>query len=259
MTSFIWWRSPEEAYENPYEYEAQEQFAREADKIIKSIFEILMQKNRSFLRDDRSVDKAVWMLFVDGVETLKDCLGLINSKQHRIACRLFRDVVETMDLAAYFSSSDKNKQRYLDRWYDNEVVPNRVFRQYLSSTGADELGNAYKSLYSILSRLNHRTYRSLAYSYIRNKDLYLIYEDENRDSEILKLPHPTAMCYALLAEILTRFTDRLVECDIITSEQCVHIWNEALEKETVPRRYMSMRDLQEKRMYKKTQEDDDIT
>ncbi len=30
MTSFIWGRSPQEAYENPYEYEAQEQFSREA-------------------------------------------------------------------------------------------------------------------------------------------------------------------------------------------------------------------------------------
>ena len=259
MTSFIWWRSPEEAYENPYEYEAQEQFAREAEKIIQSIFEILMQKNRTFLRDDRSVDKAVWMLFVDGVETLRDCLRLINSKQHRIACRLFRDVVETMDLATYFSSSDEGKLNILAKWYDNEVVPNRVFRNYLSSTGADELGNAYRSIYSDLSRLNHRTYRSLAYSYIRNKDMYLVYEDENRDSEFLKLPHPIAMCYALLAEILTRFTDRLVECDIITSEQSVRIWNEALEKETVPRRYMSMRDLQIKRMYKQTQEDDHIT
>ena len=160
MTSFIWGRSPQEAYENPYEYEAQNQFAREAEVVVYEFFEFIMKKNGQYSRDDRSSEKAVWMLFVDGIETIRDCLKLIKSKDHRLACRLFRDVVETIDLATYFSSSDKDRDKHLNNWYDNEVIPNRVFRNFIADTAGEIFSRAYKNIYSDLSKLNHRTYRS---------------------------------------------------------------------------------------------------
>ncbi len=110
-------------------------------------------------RDDRTDQKAIWMLFVDGIETINDCLELIDTKQHRLACRLFRDVVEAIDLATYFSSSDKDKEKNLKSWYDNKVIPNRVFRNYVSNTAGETVAQAYRNLYRDLSKLNHRTYR----------------------------------------------------------------------------------------------------
>jgi hypothetical protein len=255
MTSFIWWRSPEEAYENPYEYEAQEQFAREAEIIVNELFEFLMKRNGMYLRDDCSSEKAVWMLFIDGIETIRDCLDLINSRKHRLASRLFRDVVETMDLATYFSSQDKNKEKHLNAWYDNEVVPNRVFRNYIANTAGKKLSIAYKDIYSNLSKLNHRTYRSLAYSYILRKRKFLAYEGEYQNSELLMLPHPIAMCYAILAEIITRYSDRLVECGLINIEEIKNIWNKALEKNSISRRFMTREDY--RIMLQRIQENDE--
>ncbi|MFS0727649.1 hypothetical protein [Paenibacillus sp. 1P07SE] len=256
MTSFVWGRSPQEAYENPYEYEAQDQFSREAERLINELFTFLMRSNGQYTRDDRSTEKAIWMLFVDGAETIKDCLKLINSKQHRLACRLFRDVVETMDLATYFSSSDEEKQKNLKKWYDNEVIPNRVFRNYVASTVGEVISKAYRDIYSDLSKLNHRSYRSLAYSYLLRKQEFLVYEDE-RSSEVLKLPQPVAMCYALLAGIITRYSDRMIECDLITLEEITIIWNMALEKESVPRRFMTKKDYLKK--FEQLKEDNDFT
>lgn len=257
MTSFIWWRSPEEAYSNPYEYESQEQFAREAESLLENIFSFLMKNNGTFARDDRSQEKAIWLLFVDGNETLRDCLSLLNLKKHRLASRLFRDVVETMDLATYFSSNDHEKDKYLDKWYDNEVVPNRIFRRHISDAGSNELSNAYKEIYSQLSKLNHRTYRSLAYSYLLRNGEFMVYEDEFESSNILKLPHPISMYYALLAEIITRYTDRLVECNLISSEEMKMFWESALEPSTIPRRYIDPTEYYQRRM-KQIEEDDDF-
>lgn len=254
MTSFIWWRSPEEAYSNPYEYESQEQFAREAEQLLKNIFNFLMTKNRTFTRDDRSQEKAIWMLFVDGIETLRDCLSLLVAKKHRLASRLFRDAVETMDLATYFSSNDHEKVKYLDKWYDNEVVPNKIFRKHISDTGFSELSNSYKEIYSRLSKLNHRTYRSLAYSYLLGRGNLLVYEDEFENNVNLKLPHPISMYYALLAEIITRYSDRLVECNLVASEEIKIMWESALEPSTVPRRFIGPKEYYEMRM-KQIQDD----
>lgn len=258
MTSFIWWRSPEEAYSNPYEYDSQEQFVREAELLLKNIFNFLMTKNGTFARDDRSKEKAIWMLFVDGNETLRDCLSLLVTKKHRLASRLFRDVVETMDLATYFSSNDQEKDKYVDKWYDNEVVPNRVFRRHVSDTGFNELSNAYKEIYSQLSKLNHRTYRSLAYSYLLRRGQLMVYEDEFENNNLLKLPHPISMYYALLAEIINRYTDRLIECNLVSPEEMNTIWGSALEPSTVPRRFIDPKEYYKMRM-KQTQDDDDIT
>lgn len=258
MTSFIWWRSPEEAYSNPYEYEAQEQFAREAEHLLKVVFNFLMKRNRTYKRDDRSQEKAIWMLFVDGIETLRDCLSLLVTKKHRLASRLFRDAVETMDLATYFYGNDQEKVNYLNKWYDNHVVPNRIFRKHISDTGFSELSNAYKEIYSQLSKLNHRTYRSLAYSYLLGRDEMLVYEDEFDNNGFLKLPHPISMYYALLAEIITRYTDRLVECHLASSEEMEKMWTSALEPSTVPRRFMDPKKYYEMRI-KQIQKDDDIT
>ena len=110
MTSFVWGREPEEAYANPYEYAAQDQFVHEARALLQRFAEALNPRELRFHCDDRSMEKATWMLHVDALEALRDALELIVEKRHRPAARLFRDIVETMNLAAYFlSGSLKSK------------------------------------------------------------------------------------------------------------------------------------------------------
>ena len=97
MPSFIWNRTPQEAMDNPYEYDAQEQFTREASNILELISEELQKHDRKFTRDERTIDKAIWMLQNDALDSLKGILTSLNEKHHRIAGKLFRDVIETLD------------------------------------------------------------------------------------------------------------------------------------------------------------------
>lgn len=260
MSSFVWWRDIQEAYENPYEYEAQNQFSREAKKLLELIFDLLLNLPFEFTRDDRSSEKAIWMLSIDAVDSLRDCLKLIDNKEHRLASRLFRDVVETMDLASYFSSDDEKKQKHLDDWYDNKVIPNRIFREYVEKTHNKQLADAYNNFYRHLSKLNHRTYRSLAYSYTLGKGERMVYEGKN-PGDLLVPVQSISMYYAMLAELITIFSDRLIEYDLLDLQTNIEFWNRALEKNTVSRRFATKEEifLQRLKNAKINQEVDDIT
>jgi len=74
MPSFIWDRDPQEAMDNPYEYEAQEQFVREAESILNLFSNELGKFDMKFTVDDRSLEKAIWMLQNDALDSLKDIL-----------------------------------------------------------------------------------------------------------------------------------------------------------------------------------------
>lgn len=236
MASFIWNRDPIEAYENPYEYEAQDQFAREADMLLDLIFTNLMERSGKYGRDDCSAEKAVWMLSVDALETLKDCLQLLREKRHRVASRLFRDALEAIELASFFSTDDARVPRYLKCWYEDEVVPNRHFRDYLKRSVSIEEFERAKRYYSMLSKLNHRTYRSLAYSYVLGKGNRLIYEGEFR-RPASPAPHPVSMFYALLANLIKYFMERLVACDVVSPEKAGEYWASAFEEKPVQRKF----------------------
>ncbi len=78
MASFVWNRDPEEAYSNPYEYAAQDQFVREARKIISRLGKALEKHNMQFGRDECSLQKAAWMLHNDSINALREALSLLK-------------------------------------------------------------------------------------------------------------------------------------------------------------------------------------
>ena len=137
MSNFIWERDPEEAYTNPYEYEAQEQFVREASSLLNKYHKHVSSNSKRYHRDDTSKGKAIWMLHVDALDALRDCLDLINEKKHRLACRLFRDVIETLDIAAYFSSASSQNNPDLIKWFKNEIIPHRKYRDFIKKTKSE--------------------------------------------------------------------------------------------------------------------------
>src|SRR5919112_2046420 len=104
MPSQVWGRSSQEAFHNPYEYAVQEQFLREADALLERLNANYQKYSMKFHFEDRSATKAVWMLQLDALDSLRDALQALSTKNHRVAAKLFRDVVETLDLAAFFYS-----------------------------------------------------------------------------------------------------------------------------------------------------------
>lgn len=253
MTSFIWERDPQEAYQNPYEYEAQDQFYREASKLLQFLFDHMMQRSGTYTRDDRSSEKAIWMLFLDSLESLKDCLELLKDKKHRIAGRLLRDAAETMDTASYFCSNDTKRNKYLNDWYNDKVVPNSVYRDFVKQSDEVEW-EKLKNYYKQLSKINHRTYRSLAYSYALGSKERLVYEGAYSNSFMI-LPHAIAMYYALIGNLIRHFVTKMIDSKIISSTEVKKFWDEALEKEDVERRFISPKEVLKRYL----EEADDIT
>jgi len=115
MPSFVWDRETDEAYLEPYEYGGQDQFSREAKQVLKHLKEHYSKRNQTFTSTGKSAEKAVWLLQVDGLEALSDALLMTDEKKHRIASRLFRDAVETVDMSAYFYLGGKEAERDLDK------------------------------------------------------------------------------------------------------------------------------------------------
>ncbi|MDF5884344.1 hypothetical protein P4193_27195 [Pseudomonas aeruginosa] len=136
MPSFVWDRDTEEAWSEPYEYGGQEQFHREAYKVLSLIKLHYAEKDMHFDRDEKTLDKAIWLIQIDALEALIDALKLTEEKRHRIASRLFRDAVETMDISAYFYLAGDEARKDLAKWYNNEVIPHKVFREFIKSMNA---------------------------------------------------------------------------------------------------------------------------
>lgn len=126
MASIVWGRHPQEAYDNPYEYDAQDQFVREAKELLTQLQLKLDRFTMAFHRDDQTLEKATWMLALDLIDALLESVQLFEEKRHRIAFRLFRDVVETMDLLRVLHSNKPLAMKALHLWYEDETESPRV-------------------------------------------------------------------------------------------------------------------------------------
>ena len=237
MPSFVWTRSPEEAFHNPFEYGAQNQFAREATKLLNSFHEILHRKVLRFHRDDQSLAKAVWMLHVDALEALRDSLRMIKSGNHRIAGRLFRDSSETLDLAAYFHDQSPESKIDLAKWYDDEIIPHKKYRDHVMKSQGQSAADEKRDTYKALSKFTHRTYRVLLEGYTLGRDDMLVH-DTYRNTRLLVPPQTIAAYFAALASHIFAFSDELVRRQQADAEEIKATWNRCLEKKTVPSKWM---------------------
>jgi hypothetical protein len=245
MASFIWGRDPQEAMDNPYEYEAQNQFIREAENVLIKFGDELSKYDRKFTQEQRTNKKAIWVLQNDALDSLKDILYLLKVKKHRPAGKLFRDVLETLDLASYFYSKTKESKEKLISWYDDNIIPNRVFRQHIKKTKGEDLEKVKSKYYSIISKFNHRTYKILLYSYILGRNNLLIY-DGYRDTNSLVLPSTLAMYLAILADFIKLFSEELTDKKLVPKSRINDIWESSYEKKSIKRKYLPAKSVLEK-------------
>jgi len=234
--NFVWDRDPNEAYENPYEYEAQEQFLREATKVIELFFVHLMKLNLSFPRDEISAEKAIWMLHIDACDTLRDCANFLAKKKHRLIIRLFRDIIETLDLASYFNLRTEESDFKLNKWFDDHIIENKFYREHIEKNVNKEFSEVLKNQYRSFSKMVHRTYRVLCYNYILRIDGNLAYEGE---FDVSLLPHPLSMCHAILANFVQFFAANMVDCELITDAEKNEIFLSSREEIPQQRRTLT--------------------
>jgi hypothetical protein len=97
MLSQVWGRDPQEAFEEPYEYAMQDPFVREANALLLRYYSLLNSDRYRFTVESKTLEKAIWLLAMDALDSLSDCLEELIRKNHRVAAKSFRDVMESMD------------------------------------------------------------------------------------------------------------------------------------------------------------------
>ena len=238
MPSFVWNRDVEDAWQEPYEYEGQEQFHREAEKLLHLVKTSYAEKDMFFDRDEKTLEKALWLIQVDALEALIDSLVLTQEKRHRVASRLFRDAVETMDISAYFHLAGEKAKNDIEKWYENEVIPHKRFRAFIKDYECPDKAKDLSTLYSDLSKYTHRTYNAITKSYILGRENKIAYDGFSKTGHRV-LPHVISVSYAIIAALIKRFLTIAEYTQQIGSDQIKEIWSLSLEEETVPRRFGS--------------------
>ncbi|WOK09547.1 hypothetical protein RT717_12950 [Imperialibacter roseus] len=236
MPSIVWNREPQEAMDNPYEYGAQEQFQKEAERLTKELLVVLGERNGEFSLEETTSRKAVWMLFVDALVTCIDIVECLSVKRHRLVGKLLRDLDESIDLAFLFNTNSSAGDKLLTKWYNDEIIPHREYRKFIKSEIDDDLSKVLSELYSMMSKHAHGTYKVLLYSYILRGKKMLVH-DSKYESGILVHPKTIAMYYTLVAHYLKKLVNGLRTSGLIEENIINSIWKSSLDEATVPRRF----------------------
>lgn len=237
MTSFVWSREPEEAYCNPYEYDAQKQFSEEASRVLAWLEERVNPRERRYTVDERSLAKALWMLRTDTVDNFCEALTLVDERRHRPAGRLFRDALEGMDLAFALGSDPAFVSKWLSRWYANKSPSHGTVRRWMETFKSKECAESRSEYYDQLSKYAHRTYRALLKSYSVGAESMLVHDRWSPNTSLV-LPHTIAAYYAILADLIQLFVEQLVENGALSSGDAAQMWGDCLDEHTVPRRFL---------------------
>lgn len=189
----------------------------------------------AFHQDDRTLEKATWMLALDLIDALIESVHLFEDRRHQIAFRLFRDAVETIDLLQVLHSNTPRAEKALRLWYEDETIPHIESRRHIEETEGREAALRRRDYYAQLSKFTHRTYRALLKSFSLGRDGMLVHDSHSMS--LLVLPETIASGLAVLADLIIQATECLKECGPLDAEDVANAWLVAIEPHTVPRNF----------------------
>ena len=257
MPSKIWsldrLRDPSEEYERPYEYAVQDQFQREATKLLPELYRLLNNKNNEYRVDDQSASKACWLLAMEALDCLRESLAALEQKRHRVFSALLRTTHEVLDLATYFhAQGDGAKQ--LTAWYQDEIIAHRVYRNWIK-TRDKSTAERETDKHRLLSRLTHRSYHVLLYGYSLGKGDRLVHDattelfGKSADSRtMLVLPHTMALYFSFLAQSILRFVIDVGDLELVATEALNRAMRDSLEPESEPWRFITPKEIYERHL-----------
>ncbi|PKG42837.1 hypothetical protein [Psychroflexus sp. MES1-P1E] len=237
MASLIWNRDSQEAINNPYEYAVEEQFIREANNVVSKLESTILKKKTFFL-NDKSLDKATWMLQNDVLFAFKDSLYSLKLKKHRIVGPLLRVMYENNHLIVYLNNNHVNSQKTLSEWYDNKSPRHFEYRKLIKETEGEEQSDFLNKQYQAYSKFTHRTYLSLLYNYAREGNPQLDQQSTKKDFKIWydeswPLRQSISMYYAILGMFGKEMIKNLKCYGVLEREEVDEIWNSSMEQEQV--------------------------
>lgn len=235
MPSIVWGRHPQEAYDNPYEHDAQRQFLRECEAMLRELISRLRPHTLKYHRDEQSLSKATWLITMDLLASLLDCVTLLGETRHRPVARVFRDAVEAIDVMRFLHSGSAKAASALRKWYGNETISHGEVRKLIEQLDGAEAANQRRVFYQELSKFTHRTYRALLHSVSLGRDDLLVHDSHG--SGHLVLPQTIAAYMAVLADITVQASGSVSSTGLLSVDEVVEAWGVALESHTVPRRF----------------------
>jgi len=214
MKSNLWTQTFDKVKNNPYDYKNQELFLKEALSILDEVFKHYDKFQLKFHLDKRSVEKAIWMLHLDALDSLRDCIALLEKKKHRIAGKLFRDITEVLDLAILFWWERDKDSPYLEKWYNNEIIQHEEFRKQIKKTKGIPIFEESRCIYKSLSMWTHPTYFVLKNSYsLGGKNAKMLIYDGH--SELLILPQTISQYMWKIKDLILYFLDNVKRIGLI--------------------------------------------
>jgi hypothetical protein len=175
------------------------------------------------------------MLALDLIDALQESVELFVERRHRVAFRLFRDVVETMDLMRVLHAGNDRSKKALSMWYDDQTISHFESRKYIEESDGIEAAFKRRDYYVQLSKFTHRTYRALLKSFSLGRNDMLVHDSHSMS--ILVLPETIASGMAVLADLIIQATKCLAHCGPLESEEIDNSWLVSLEVSTIPRRF----------------------
>lgn len=187
----------------------------------------------------------MWLLAMDALDSLRESLAALERREHRITGKLFRDVIESMDLAAYVSEPSHQNKDALARWYRNEYVAHREYRDRFRQLHGEPAAKALATHYHRLSRFTHRSYSAILEGYTLGSESRLVHDrtdetlSERNVSNLMLVPPQTIAAYhAALAAFIIEYAESLIVLGLVESEDIRSAFDSSLETDTVPRRFM---------------------
>ena len=254
MPSRIWNLDPSEAYERPYEYAVQDQFQREVTKLLPELYRLL-NKDNEYRVGDKSASKACWLLAMEALDCLRESLAALEQKRHRVVSALLRTTHEVLDLAVYFHAQGetKNGARQLRAWYRDEIIPHKVYRDWIKARDGSTVGKHEAGKYHELSRYTHRTYRTLLHGYSVGGGKRLVHDataelyGESADSRtMLVVPHTIALYFSMLAQSINRFVTVVGDLALAAPEALKRAIRDSLESESEPWQFTTPKEIYER-------------
>ena len=159
MPSKLWTEPFEAAIASPLDYHSLFIFIAEAKDVLEQIAHGFDRYQIKFHVDDRSVEKAIWMLYTDVLDALLECLESLERRKHRIAGKIFRDVYEALAVAHLLFEGDETGSK-LKKWYSGKTFAHKPYKKFLKSIDP-ELSKTFGALYGRLSKCTHHVYMTL--------------------------------------------------------------------------------------------------
>lgn len=235
LKNIIWTRDLQEAMDNPYEWEAQKKFVKEANDFLRSIRKHIIE-NASFTKDDRSKEKAIWMLSLAALDSAIEITISLKRNQIHVIYHLLRSIREALDLATYFNLEDNIIDQKISDWFDGKIIQHGDYRLYveknIDKVKADHLRNIHRAL----SKFNHNSYHTLLYSYFLDPKGF-IHHYGSYESDSTKPVSTIAMLHAVSAQVILQLSFQLPVLKILGVPVLLDFIGDQKKKRIVKRKY----------------------